>query len=708
MVRNVFLKVLCVAFCLQAANAWGQDPNFYIFICFGQSNMEGQATTIAQSYKTNVDPRFRVMEALNCSNLGRTQGAWYTAVPPLCRCNTGLNPVDNFGRTMVANLPTNIKVGVIHVAVSGCKIEMFDKSLYSSYISGQAAWMQNIVTEYGGNPYARIIALAKLAQKDGVIKGILLHQGESNTGDTQWPSKVKKVYTDMITDLGLDASQVPLLAGQVVDAAQGGICAGANTLINSLPNTLPNSYVISSAGCTDTTDNLHFNVAGYWELGRRYAMKMLDLLPKDAPSVSITAPAASAEFSAPASVTITATATPIVNTRTISLVEFFNGTQKIGEDASAPYSFTWTNVAAGAYAITVKATDNTGKQATATVNIGVQGAYGGTPKAIPGTIQFEEFDLGGNNVAYYDNSPGSSVTPVVNYRTTEDVDVENCTDAGTGYNIGYTVGGEWLEYTVNVTTAGKYDLTLRAACNGTGRTVSLQAKGVTIANDVSIPNTGGWQTWQDVKISGISLDAGIQVIRVTIGATDYVNLNYMTFVAVNTSTPPVVSITAPADGSTFTSDKTITISVSATSASGTIAGVKISDGNTVLTTDATAPYSFDWTGMTAGTHVITVEATDNNGLKTSKSVSITVTTPPVVKTVKLKAGWNIIGCPIDGSTDIAKALSSIWNQVETVKNLDSFYSSTNPAALNSLSKIEWGKGYMVKVKAACELDWIVR
>ena len=80
-----------------------------------------------------------------------------------------------------------------------------------------------MVKEYGGNPYARLVEMAKLAQKDGVIKGILLHQGESNTNDKDWPLKVKGVYDNLLNDLGLSAANVPLLAGEVVHADQNGV-----------------------------------------------------------------------------------------------------------------------------------------------------------------------------------------------------------------------------------------------------------------------------------------------------------------------------------------------------------------------------------------------------------------------------------------------------------------------------------------------------
>lgn len=256
---------------------FAQNPNFHIYLCFGQSNMEGQGTIETQD--RTVNSRFKVMEAVSCSNLGRTKGKWYTAVPPLCRCWSRLSPADYFGRTMIENLPANISVGVVNVSVAGCKIELYDKVNYQKYTSTITEdWLKNIIAEYNGNPYAHLVEVAKLAQKDGVITGILLHQGESNTGDSQWPAKVKAIYNNLIADLSLNPDSVPLLAGEVVHADQGGVCASMNTIIGRLPQTLPNSYVISSSKCTDATDNIHFDSAGYRELGKRYARKMLSLM----------------------------------------------------------------------------------------------------------------------------------------------------------------------------------------------------------------------------------------------------------------------------------------------------------------------------------------------------------------------------------------------------------------------------------------------
>ena len=329
------------------------------------------------------------------------------------------------------------------------------------------------------------------------------------------------------------------------------------------------------------------------------------------PVVSITAPLNNASYTAPASIILNATAS--ITSGTIAKVEFYNGTTKLGEDATAPYSYTWAAVVAGTYSITAVATSAAALKTTSVavpIKVNVQQApYGGTVSAIPGIIQFENYDVGGNGSAYLDSA--ATNTGGATFRTDEDVDLENCTDIGTGYNIGFAEAGEWLEYTVNVATAGEYDLTIRAACLLDGRTVSLSSDGKVLAKDIAIPNTAGWQKWADVKVK-VTLPAGKQVLRLTIGATDYVNLNYMSFAA------------------------------------------------------ATLP------------------------------------------TKTLKAGWNLIGCPIEGSTDIDKALASIWANVLTVKSADAFYDKSQASYFNLLTKLTWGQGYMVKVSTDCVLDWNVK
>ena len=179
---------------------------------------------------------------------------------------------------MVPRMPETITVGVVNVSVAGCKIELFDKDAYEAYAANAASWMTNIIKQYGGNPYQHLVDMAKLAQQKGVIKGILLHQGESNTNDTEWPNKVGKIYGDLIKDLNLKAADVPLLAGETVNADQRGATASMNTIIAELPKVVPTSHVISSKGCECRPDRLHFTPAGYREFGKRYAEKMLRLV----------------------------------------------------------------------------------------------------------------------------------------------------------------------------------------------------------------------------------------------------------------------------------------------------------------------------------------------------------------------------------------------------------------------------------------------
>jgi len=269
------------------------NENFHIYLAFGQSNMEGICSQnnstvyndiLPDSYKENVDPRFKVMTAVagnyklaKNANQQREQGKWYTAVPPLARNNLCLSPVDYFGRTIVANTPSNINVGIIVVAVGGSSIEGFGKTSSESYYSTQKKWKKNIAANYNNNPYKRLVELAKEAQKVGVIKGILMHQGESGAVSGNYSQKVKAIYDNILNDLGLLANSIPFLAGQAY--------GNNNSNINSIPNAMgkmPNGesvgYVISSQGLTAVGDSLHFTYESYKTLGERYGEKMLELL----------------------------------------------------------------------------------------------------------------------------------------------------------------------------------------------------------------------------------------------------------------------------------------------------------------------------------------------------------------------------------------------------------------------------------------------
>ena len=253
------------------------DPNFQIYLCFGQSNMEGNATPEAQDYE-NVSERFKMMAAVDFSNPVRKRGEWYTAIPPLCRQGTGLTPADYFGRTMVEKQADNITVGVINVAVGGTSIKGFMEEYVADYVAGETDWFKNYMASYDNNPFRRLVETAKRAQNYGIIRGILMHQGETDGGMGNWTENVKKVYERLLSELNLSADNVPLLAGETVQTDQGGYCGGFNSVIATLPNVIPTAHVISSKGCPQKGDGLHFTAEGYRTIGKRYAECMLKLL----------------------------------------------------------------------------------------------------------------------------------------------------------------------------------------------------------------------------------------------------------------------------------------------------------------------------------------------------------------------------------------------------------------------------------------------
>ena len=253
------------------------DPNFQIYLCFGQSNMEGNATPEAQDYE-NVSERFKMMAAVDFSNPVRKRGEWYIAIPPLCRQGTGLTPADYFGRTMVEKQADNITVGVINVAVGGTSIKGFMEEYVADYVAGEADWFKNYMASYDNNPFRRLVETAKRAQNYGIIRGILMHQGETDGGMGNWTENVKKVYERLLSELNLSADNVPLLAGETVQTDQGGYCGGFNSVIATLPNVIPTAHVISSKGCPQKGDGLHFTAEGYRTIGKRYADCMLKLL----------------------------------------------------------------------------------------------------------------------------------------------------------------------------------------------------------------------------------------------------------------------------------------------------------------------------------------------------------------------------------------------------------------------------------------------
>ena len=251
-----------------------QDQNFWIYLCFGQSNMAGQAPIEEQDLA--VGDRYLSMATTDGAD--RKLGTWRKAVPPLCRADAHLGPADWFGRTLIDVVPENVRIGIVSVAVEGCPITFFDKDQNAALIAKEDRdWMNGILDQYGRDPYERLLTMAKTAAKDGVIKGILLHQGETDAYNDQWRKTLRKIYRDLQQELRFDSTEVPLLVGEVVRGEYGGICGHANPTINDIANHYPNTYVVSSEGCLPSDDNLHFSSEGYRQLGRHYALRYLEV-----------------------------------------------------------------------------------------------------------------------------------------------------------------------------------------------------------------------------------------------------------------------------------------------------------------------------------------------------------------------------------------------------------------------------------------------
>ncbi len=255
-------------FLMQSIACFSQaDSAFHIYLMFGQSNMEGQGNIEAQDRVTN--PRVKVLQDSTCPNLNRVYGRWYTAAPPLNRCWGKLGPGDSFGRMLGEKAPSSVKtIGLVNVSVSGCNIYIYKKGCPD----GLDQYSKGIPFNCG---YTWLLDLARKAQQVGVIKGIIFHQGETNTSDPNWKFTVQQIVADLKADLGI--GDIPFLAGELLYAQYNSCCSAHNPEINKLPSLIPNAHVISAAGLPGT-DAAHFTSASYRTLGERYAQKMLNLV----------------------------------------------------------------------------------------------------------------------------------------------------------------------------------------------------------------------------------------------------------------------------------------------------------------------------------------------------------------------------------------------------------------------------------------------
>ncbi|MEI9942685.1 MAG: carbohydrate-binding protein [Chitinophagaceae bacterium] len=329
--------------------------------------------------------------------------------------------------------------------------------------------------------------------------------------------------------------------------------------------------------------------------------------------------------------TLTGTATP-ANGRTISTYAWsqVSGTAAtIASPASATTNITGlTTTGARVFRLTV--TDNLGAVATSDVTVTVSPAagtstpYGGTRRTIPGRLETEDYDDGGQNTAYYDGTAGNAGG---SYRLTEIVDVRASGDAGGGYAVGWTTDGEWLKYSVNVTTTGSYTLTVRAATPNTGKSVQLQMDGVTVGT-LTVVNSGSFNTWQTSTLSNVQLTAGDHVLRFLFNTgnaassdagfdVNWFNFNLGTAPGANAGQPQTITLPA----TQFTLSGTGNANNGGSIAS--YGWTQVSGTNTA-TIVSPALATTNITGFIAGIYVFRLTVTDNQGSTGTSDVTVTV------------------------------------------------------------------------------------
>jgi len=275
-----------------------------------------------------------------------------------------------------------------------------------------------------------------------------------------------------------------------------------------------------------------------------------------APQVTMTSPAAGVSFTSPATIALSAAASDVDGS--VAQVAFYRGTTLIGVDTTPPFTFAWNNVPAGDYALSAVATDDDGASAAAeavlvhVVEPPPSLPFGGNAAPIPGLIEAENFNQGGEGIAYHDVTAGNSGGE---YRQS-DVDIATTSDIGGGYTLSYVAAGEWLKYSVSVAAAGTFALEARVASPGAGGTFHVEVDGVDATGSRAVPNTGGWQAWQSIAVGNLPLAAGPHVMRVvfdTNGATGFWgNLNSFRWTvpgAPPAASTPYGGVAAPIPGS---------------------------------------------------------------------------------------------------------------------------------------------------------------
>lgn len=227
------------------------DSNFHVYLLIGQSNMAGRGPVDAESKAAN--PQIVMLDSLN---------RWVPATDPVHFDKptiTGVGPAIGFAREMLGN-DKSIKIGLIPCALGGSPIKVWEPAAV-------------YLTVF--HPYNDAVARAKLAMRQGVLKGILWHQGESDNDSVHaalYLQKLKTLIDRLRTDLG--QPDLPFVAGEIGYFLKENFI---NPVLNQLPQRVPNTAVVSAKNLTDKGDRLHFDTPSARELGKRYALAMKKL-----------------------------------------------------------------------------------------------------------------------------------------------------------------------------------------------------------------------------------------------------------------------------------------------------------------------------------------------------------------------------------------------------------------------------------------------
>ena len=223
-----------------------QDQNYWIYLVIGQDNMIGKA------------------------DAGTSTNGFL---------------LDSFGKT-IAETAKEKRIGFVTVTLPVSPIIAFDKQNYRNYVSNVTVESNKKALEkYDNNPYGKLVSMARSAQNKGVVKGILLQQDGIDNYNEAWLKRMRRIYYDIVGDLSLDSTKVPLLIGEVGRAEYGGKYAAANETYGKMHKILQYSFVVSSANCPLADNKIYYSKEGLENLGRKFAIKALQGIGYEFPEV---------------------------------------------------------------------------------------------------------------------------------------------------------------------------------------------------------------------------------------------------------------------------------------------------------------------------------------------------------------------------------------------------------------------------------------